>query len=112
MNSFRDLRNDVTLPASRFSHVVVASGHNSVPNTPSFAGIESFPGRLLHSHDLRHVEEFRGKKVLIIGASLSAEDIAIQCCKFGAERIVITWRTKPIGKDDAICLSICMSVCL
>ena len=37
----------------RFDYVVVASGHYSVPNVPSFPGIDRFPGRVLHSHDFR-----------------------------------------------------------
>ena len=40
-----------TIP--RFDYVVVASGHYSVPNVPTFPGVEKFPGRVLHAHDFR-----------------------------------------------------------
>ena len=38
---------------NRFDYVVVASGHYSVPNVPTFPGVEKFPGRVLHAHDFR-----------------------------------------------------------
>ena len=40
-------------------------------------GIETFPGRVLHSHDFRSANEFTGKDLLVVGASYSAEDIAL-----------------------------------
>ena len=32
-----------------------------------------------------------------MGASYSAEDIALQCIKYGAKRVICTWRSKPMG---------------
>jgi len=32
-----------------------------------------------------------------VGASYSAEDIALQCIKYGAKNIICTWRTKAMG---------------
>ena len=65
------------LPPETFDYVIVATGHFSTPNVPHFPGIESFPGRVMHSHDLREWSEFKGKRILVIGASYSAEDIAL-----------------------------------
>ena len=76
-----------------FDHVIVASGHYTIANTPDFEGLSSFPGRVLHSHDFRGADEFVGKNILIIGGGYSAEDIAMQCCKFGAGSITITYRS-------------------
>ena len=42
-----------TTTVPRFDYVVVASGHYSVPNVPTFPGVEKFPGRVLHAHDFR-----------------------------------------------------------
>jgi trimethylamine monooxygenase len=94
---FQDLPNDEVLAPQRFSHVVVASGHYSVPHVPSFPGIERFPGRVMHAHDFRDACEFKGKRLLLVGSSYSAEDIAMQCLKYGAQHIICTWRTKPMG---------------
>ena len=46
--------------------------------------MESFPGRILHGHDFRDAEEFKNKDVVVLGSSYSAEDIALQCYKYGA----------------------------
>ncbi len=82
-----------------FDCVVVATGHFSTPNVPYFEGLEKFPGRVLHAHDFRSADEFKGKNVLVIGASYSAEDIGIQCHKYGAASITFSHRTKPMGFD-------------
>ena len=80
-----------------FDYVVVATGHFSVPNVPSFEGIETFPGRVMHAHDYRDAREFEGRRVLVVGASYSAEDIALQTKKYGAESVTISYRTNPMG---------------
>jgi len=95
--SVKELGNDKVLDGERFDYVIVASGHYSVPNVPVFAGIEKFPGRVMHVHDFRDANEFAGKRLLLIGSSYSAEDIALQCLKYGAKNIICTWRTKPMG---------------
>jgi len=87
----------VLIPVKTFDYVIVATGHFSVPNIPSFPGIDKFPGRVLHSHSFRNASQFKDKNVLVVGSSLSAEDIGIQCLKYGTESIVCTWQTKPMG---------------
>lgn len=80
-----------------FDYVIVASGHYSVPHIPEFPGIERFPGRVMHAHDFRDASEFEGKRLLLIGSSYSAEDIALQCIKYGAKHVTCTWRSNPMG---------------
>ena len=80
-----------------FDNVVVASGHFSVPFIPEYEGMNSFPGRILHSHDFRDAEEFRNKNVIVLGSSYSAEDIALQCYKYGAETVTIGYRNNAMG---------------
>ncbi len=80
-----------------FDYVVVSSGHFSVPYIPEYSGMNSFPGRILHSHDFRDAEEFRGKNVVVLGSSYSAEDIALQCYKYGAKSVTIGYRHNPLG---------------
>jgi len=82
-----------------FDHVIVSSGHFSTPNVPHFAGIETFPGRVLHAHDFRSADEFAGKDVLMIGSSYSAEDIGTQCVKYGAKSVTFSYRTRPLPFD-------------
>jgi trimethylamine monooxygenase len=80
-----------------FDHVIVATGHYTIPNMPDFEGISKFPGRVLHSHDYRGADEFIDKNLLVIGSSYSAEDISIQCHKFNARSITISYRSCPMG---------------
>lgn len=80
-----------------FDYVVVASGHFSTPNVPQFEGVKTFNGRVLHAHDFRDALEFKGKDILIVGRSYSAEDIGSQCWKYGAKSVTTSYRSKPMG---------------
>ena len=80
-----------------FDYLVVCTGHFSVPNMPAFGGIAQFPGRVMHSHDFRDAREFTGKDLLVVGSSYSAEDIALQSYKYGAQSVTISYRTAPMG---------------
>ncbi|MBL4813222.1 MAG: NAD(P)/FAD-dependent oxidoreductase [Rhodobacteraceae bacterium] len=82
-----------------FDNVIVCTGHFSTPNVPQFDGFESFQGRVLHAHDFRDAMEFKGKDILIVGTSYSAEDIGSQCWKYGAKSITVSHRTAPMGYD-------------
>lgn len=92
----KDLVNDHSY-SEEFDWVVCASGHFSTPNVPYFPGVEKFPGRVMHAHDFRDALEFSGKRVLLVGASYSSEDIGVQCYKYGATEITFSYRTKPMG---------------
>ncbi|KAF6822204.1 dimethylaniline monooxygenase [Colletotrichum plurivorum] len=63
-----------------FDAVVVASGHYSVPYIPLIDGLGEFarrrPGSVIHSKHFRGREAYKGKKVVVVGASVSAADIA------------------------------------
>ncbi|MDN5858522.1 MAG: NAD(P)/FAD-dependent oxidoreductase [Pseudonocardia sp.] len=86
-----------TESSETFDHVIVASGHFSVPNAPEFPGFDTFNGRILHAHDFRDAREFIDKDLLVIGTSYSAEDIGSQCWKYGARSITVSHRTAPMG---------------
>lgn len=85
------------LTTDEFDFVVVATGHFSTPHVPEFEGFDRFPGRILHAHDFRDAAEFKGKDVLLVGSSYSAEDIGSQCYKYGARSITTSYRSKPMG---------------
>ena len=82
----------------RFTHVIVAAGTFQYANIPNCPGLEQFKGQVLHSKDVKHMEDFKGQRLVIIGARLSVEDLAIQVHKFGAKSVVISWRTMPHGQ--------------
>ncbi|XP_026394348.1 flavin-containing monooxygenase FMO GS-OX-like 3 isoform X2 [Papaver somniferum] len=59
-----------------FDAVVVCSGQYTQPNIAEIPGIDAWPGKQLHSHSYRVPEPFSGQVVLVIGNSVSAEDIS------------------------------------
>lgn len=59
-----------------FDWLIVANGRHEKTVVPDFEGIETFKGTMLHSRDYFSPEPFSGKKVLVLGASSSAIDIA------------------------------------
>jgi hypothetical protein len=91
-----DLAND-KVTAEEFDHVIVARAISRCPTCPSFRASSNFNGRVLHAHDFRDALEFKGKDILIIGRSYSAEDVGSQCYKYGAKSITSSYRSKPMG---------------
>lgn len=91
-----DLKNRTT-SSSEFDRVIVATGHFSFPNAPSFEGIETFPGSVEHAHDFRGAEKLADQRVLMIGSSYSAEDIGVQAYKMGARSVTLSYRSNPLG---------------
>ena len=61
-----------------FDCVIVASGHFWSPNYVSYPGEETFPGLVIHSKMFVDARRYKDKRVLVVGSSYSAEDIAIQ----------------------------------
>lgn len=63
-----------------FDAVVVAAGHYTVPFIPETPGLaelsQNFPGSVEHSKAWRGPEKYRGKRVVVVGASISGTDIS------------------------------------
>jgi cation diffusion facilitator CzcD-associated flavoprotein CzcO len=59
----------------RASQVVIATGHDKVPWMPDWPGKETFTGRLIHAADFGRVEDYAGKRVLVVGAGNSGFDV-------------------------------------
>ncbi|NDH95844.1 MAG: NAD(P)/FAD-dependent oxidoreductase [Actinobacteria bacterium] len=73
----------------RYRGVLACPGFQRVPNVPSYPGV--FSGSQRHSQTYRRADEFRGKRVLIVGAGNSAVDIACDAA-VTADRAVISTR--------------------
>ncbi|HSG48573.1 MAG TPA: NAD(P)-binding domain-containing protein [Longimicrobiales bacterium] len=65
--------------AGRFSALVVAGGVTWHPNVPEIPG--AFTGEIRHSVTYRTPDEFRGRRVLIVGGGNSAVDIACDAAR-------------------------------
>jgi len=62
-----------------FDALVVATGHYNLPWLPSIPGLveydRRYPGRVIHSKHFRSPQKFAGKKVIVVGGSVSAHEI-------------------------------------
>ncbi|KAJ5510479.1 hypothetical protein N7453_002582 [Penicillium expansum] len=67
--------------SEEYDAVVVASGHYAVPFIPVIPGLKEFaaryPGSVEHTKHYRGPQKYQGKKVITIGASVSAADTAV-----------------------------------
>ena len=91
----RRLNDDSDL-IEEFDYVIVACGHFSTPDMPAIEGYGDFTGRIVHAHDVRNAQEFKDQRILVIGTSYSAEDIASMCWKNGSKSITCCFRSKPM----------------
>jgi cation diffusion facilitator CzcD-associated flavoprotein CzcO len=57
--------------------VVIATGWADFPHLPSWPGLETFGGAVLHSSAYRNPERFHGQRVLVVGFGNSGGEIAL-----------------------------------
>ena len=83
---------------STFDKCIWASGLNGKPKMIKDVQdkLSGFHGQVVHSSEMDKLSSdsnaVKGKRILMIGDSYSAEDLALQCIKLGAEKIYITTR--------------------
>ncbi|XP_058808107.1 uncharacterized protein LOC131673816 [Phymastichus coffea] len=73
--------------------VMIANGHYAKPYVPLIPGMESFPGKIMHSHTYRRPEKFAGQTVLLLGAASSGKDLALELSSH-AETIYLSHNKK------------------
>ncbi|RHZ52427.1 hypothetical protein Glove_461g53 [Diversispora epigaea] len=61
-----------------FDYVMVCNGHHHHPQFPKFKGMDKFKGEQIHSRFYNDPEDFKNKRVLIVGSGNSGLDIAVQ----------------------------------
>ena len=54
------VKNAQTQYMELFDHVIVCSGHFSIPRMPDFPDLNKFAGTIIHSHDFRNAEAYKG----------------------------------------------------
>ncbi|KAI0834635.1 FAD/NAD(P)-binding domain-containing protein [Hypoxylon sp. FL0890] len=86
-----DSGHTLTKETWKFDAVVVASGHYHIPFVPDIPGLatwkQRFPDRVIHSKQYRTPIPFSNQTILIIGAGVSALDIARETAPLGAKII-------------------------
>ena len=65
--------------------VVVATGYADSPHTPTWPGMETFGGDILHSSRYRNPAAFAGKRVLVVGFGNSGGEIALDLAEAGID---------------------------
>lgn len=65
----------------RYRALIAAPGVTWHPNMPSYPGLETFGGQARHAVGYRDPDEFRGKRVLILGGGNSGADIACDAAR-------------------------------
>ncbi|MFJ1749894.1 flavin-containing monooxygenase [Streptomyces sp. NPDC088116] len=75
--------------------VVVATGYNHTPRVPSWPGLDSYGGELLHAGEYRDPRPYAGKDVLVVGAGNTGAEIAVDLVEGGAARVRLAVRTVP-----------------
>jgi Flavin-binding monooxygenase-like len=68
---------------SEFAGVLIANGTLTEPNIPDFSG--TFDGEFLHSSQYRYPDQFKDKRVLVVGAGNSGCDIAVDAIHHGVK---------------------------
>lgn len=81
----RVTKSDGTVRELHPSHVVFANGLNGNPVVPDFPGQESFKGTVAHSEMFEGGHLWTGKKVVVVGAGVSALDIAQDLYEQGSD---------------------------
>ncbi|KAL0318726.1 UNVERIFIED_CONTAM: Flavin-containing monooxygenase FMO GS-OX-like 9 [Sesamum angustifolium] len=61
-----------------YDAVVVATGHYSQPRLPRIKGMDAWKRRQMHSHIYRVPDPFKNEVVVVVGNSLSGQDISME----------------------------------
>ncbi|KAK0624517.1 thiol-specific monooxygenase, partial [Bombardia bombarda] len=84
----------------RFDALVVAAGHYSVPWLPNIPGLleydAHFPGRVVHSKHYRKGEKYKGKRVIVVGGSVSSHEIIHEILPYAQHPVYASLRGGPI----------------
>ena len=64
--------------------LIICTGNTNLPKEVVKPGMETFPGKIIHSSQYKNGKEFKGKQVLVVGFGNSACEIAICLHEHGA----------------------------
>jgi len=73
-----------TASSIRAPYLVVATGYNTEPSTPSVPGMEKFKGAVIHSTNYANAKPFVGQSVLVVGMGNTGAEIALDLAESGA----------------------------
>ncbi|KAJ0033909.1 hypothetical protein Pint_25218 [Pistacia integerrima] len=65
--------------------LVVATGENAEKVVPDFEGLQEFEGHVSHASDYKSGENYRGKRVLVVGCGNSGMEVSVDLCNHNAK---------------------------
>jgi Flavin-binding monooxygenase-like len=68
----------------RYRTLTCANGTQWHPSIPTFPGVSTFAGTIMHSRSYNEGTQLAGKRVLVVGAGNSGVDIACDAAKFAS----------------------------
>ncbi len=68
-------------------HVVIAMGRDRIPFIPSWPGADGFTGRIIHAADLGDIGQYRGRRILVVGAGNSGVDVMNHLARIKTEAV-------------------------
>lgn len=81
-----------------FDAVLVCTGHHAEKKVPHFQGLENFKGKVVHSHDYKDDQGYRGKRVVIVGIGNSGGDCAVELSR-QASQVRVTYPNRHLNLD-------------
>ncbi|KAI0011192.1 FAD/NAD(P)-binding domain-containing protein [Xylariaceae sp. FL0662B] len=83
-----------------FDALVVATGHYNVPWFPNIPGLLEYdlkyPGKISHSKHFRGGSKFRGKRVVVVGGSVSSHEVVHEILDYAQHPVYSSIRNEPI----------------
>ncbi|KAH6644981.1 putative dimethylaniline monooxygenase [Truncatella angustata] len=73
-----ELEKDGKIIYEEFDKVALTHGYQTQAITPTFEGQEKFEGTFIHAQQYRSAEDFRGKKVVMVGLGTTTGDVTAE----------------------------------
>ena len=75
------------------AHAVIATGPDAVPVMPTWPGLPSFPGTVIHAGRFRNVTDVAGRDVLVVGPGNSGVDLLGHLARSDAGKLWLSARS-------------------
>jgi putative flavoprotein involved in K+ transport len=86
----------------RPKQLILATGMSGMPNVPKFPGAETFRGQQFHSSEFRGLEDYRGRKCVVVGSNNSAHDICAALWEQDADVTMIQRSSTHVAKSESL----------
>ncbi|XP_021762603.1 probable indole-3-pyruvate monooxygenase YUCCA3 [Chenopodium quinoa] len=68
--------------------IVVATGENAEKVVPKFFGFHEFGGDIIHACEYKSGEQYRGKKVMVVGCGNSGMEVSLDLCNHDVQPLL------------------------